>query len=315
MQILVVGAGLSGLTTAVTLLIRGHTVVVSAIDMPAVSASIIAGAIWHPFFQEPDAAYLRRAAETYSSLDKFVCDPKSGIMRRTLTEFFTTQLERLWWGSALPYARRIGATELNAPYQCAFQVPVLVADTPTYLAYLNEMFLELGGRFQKEFVQDLGNPQMSGYDVTVNCSGFGASLLCRDRTMDIVRGVVIEVEKPAHFSGCFIDDSNQYRPTYVIERATDCILGGTAEPAQTGTHVDPSVVDDIMARCARLAPEIANARIKRCCVGFRPRRPTVRLGADDSVPRLFHNYGHGGSGFTLSWGCASELATLLEQAR
>ena len=49
--------------------------------------------------------------------------------------------------------------------------------------------------------------------------------------------------------------------------------------------------------------------------GLRPGRPTVRLerGADlaDGTP-LIHHYGHGGSGITLSGGCAEEVAALAE---
>ena len=30
--------------------------------------------------------------------------------------------------------------------------------------------------------------------------------------------------------------------------------------------------------------------------------------------RLVHDYGHGGSGFTLAWGCAEEVAALLHAA-
>jgi D-amino-acid oxidase len=48
-------------------------------------------------------------------------------------------------------------------------------------------------------------------------------------------------------------------------------------------------------------------------VGLRPARSEVRLEATtlaDGRP-LVHNYGHGGSGFTLSWGCADEVARLV----
>jgi D-amino-acid oxidase len=40
-------------------------------------------------------------------------------------------------------------------------------------------------------------------------------------------------------------------------------------------------------------------------------RPTVRL-EEESLGggrRLLHNYGHGGAGVTLSWGCAMEIVT------
>jgi D-amino-acid oxidase len=38
----------------------------------------------------------------------------------------------------------------------------------------------------------------------------------------------------------------------------------------------------------------------------------VRLAADPTAHgRLLHNYGHGGAGVTVSWGCAREVAALL----
>jgi D-amino-acid oxidase len=39
-------------------------------------------------------------------------------------------------------------------------------------------------------------------------------------------------------------------------------------------------------------------------VGFRPTRPEIRVEREGDV---IHNYGHGGSGLTLSWGCAREV--------
>jgi D-amino-acid oxidase len=45
--------------------------------------------------------------------------------------------------------------------------------------------------------------------------------------------------------------------------------------------------------------------------GVRPRRTGVRLELDVGPgPAIIHNYGHGGAGITLSWGCAEEVGRL-----
>ncbi|MGA8534823.1 MAG: FAD-dependent oxidoreductase, partial [Candidatus Tumulicola sp.] len=65
---------------------------------------------------------------------------------------------------------------------------------------------------------------------------------------------------------------------------------------------------------APLVPVIVDeTRIIRTVVGLRPFRHNgfalyaVTLGDK----RLVHNYGHGGGGITLSWGCATLAADLL----
>jgi D-amino-acid oxidase len=47
-------------------------------------------------------------------------------------------------------------------------------------------------------------------------------------------------------------------------------------------------------------------------VGLRPVSETVRLEREEVAPGklVVHNYGHGGAGITLSWGCAREAAAL-----
>jgi D-amino-acid oxidase len=46
-------------------------------------------------------------------------------------------------------------------------------------------------------------------------------------------------------------------------------------------------------------------------VGLRPARPVVRLDRSDHGGRdVISCYGHGGSGVTLSWGCAEDVARL-----
>jgi D-amino-acid oxidase len=49
-------------------------------------------------------------------------------------------------------------------------------------------------------------------------------------------------------------------------------------------------------------------------VGLRPYRPEVRLEAEEfqnGTKCIIHNYGHGGSGWTLAWGCAMEVCELV----
>ena len=87
------------------------------------------------------------------------------------------------------------------------------------------------------------------------------------------------------------------------------MLGGTSEAHESAMDVDAQVTEDIMHRCLRLEPELADARILKAIVGLRPGRSAVRLAAEplDAKHLIVHNYGHGGSGFTLAWGCAVEV--------
>ena len=68
----------------------------------------------------------------------------------------------------------------------------------------------------------------------------------------------------------------------------------------------------ILERCAALEPRLADARVIDEQVGLRPVRPSVRLEAEElHGARCVHNYGHGRSGVSLSWGCAREVMRLL----
>lgn len=50
-------------------------------------------------------------------------------------------------------------------------------------------------------------------------------------------------------------------------------------------------------------------------VGLRPVRGSVRLTDEwHADTLLLHNYGHGGAGVTLSWGCAREIVERVRAA-
>lgn len=65
-------------------------------------------------------------------------------------------------------------------------------------------------------------------------------------------------------------------------------------------------------------PALKNAPVIREWVGQRPGRPIIRLELSNQQTdngknlAVIHNYGHGGSGVTLCWGCASEVRTLVQ---
>jgi D-amino-acid oxidase len=109
-----------------------------------------------------------------------------------------------------------------------------------------------------------------------------------------------------------LDDSNAESISYVLPRVTDCILGSTVEPGREDCASDPQATEAILARCAVLEPRLRRARVLGVAVGLRPGRPEVRLEAEEPRPGqlLVHDYGHGGAGVTLSWGCANEVLEL-----
>jgi transcriptional regulator with XRE-family HTH domain len=57
------------------------------------------------------------------------------------------------------------------------------------------------------------------------------------------------------------------------------------------------------------SPGLADARVLEHRIGARPTCGAVRVEAErhDDGTLVVHNYGHGGAGVTLSWGCAKEL--------
>jgi D-amino-acid oxidase len=106
---------------------------------------------------------------------------------------------------------------------------------------------------------------------------------------------------------------------YIVPRLHDVVLGGTDDEGNESTEPDPTVTQGILRRCAQLAPDFPAPTpddVLSVVCGLRPVRSTVRLEAEHPTPErlLVHNYGHGGAGVTLSWGCAAEVASLVASA-
>ena len=89
------------------------------------------------------------------------------------------------------------------------------------------------------------------------------------------------------------------------------MIAFSAEQMNSATILtaDPATTSRIVAECSRVL-NIDKPTVLAERVGLRPfRRSGVRLERDRlrDGRTVIHNYGHGGAGFTLSWGCAREV--------
>lgn len=199
------------------------------------------------------------------------------------------------------------------PYGLRFAVPLV--EMPSYLPWLIGQVRARGGQVQTRRVNSLGElgGAANSVDAVINCSGLAARSLVGDLSVYPVRGQIVRVSNP----GLTLSVRDEQHPggrAYVHPRGADCILGGTFQENNWDTRVDLSIAEAIIDRCLDLVPDLADATVIEHLVGLRPGRPTVR--PEETTPksaatRVIHNYGHGGSGTTLSWGCAHDVTGLL----
>jgi D-amino-acid oxidase len=285
----VVGAGVSGLTTAVCLAEAGFTIKIRASGTGDATTSYAAGATWSPYLVESSERARRWSFETLEVMRELAGVPGTGVTLRSGVELAP---EPPPWRDRLQDYR---------PIESGWTLVAPVVDMPAYLGYLRRRAEAAGVRVELGPVGSL-----AGLDVplVVNCTGIGARELVPDAALVPVRGQVVIVENPG-LTEFFVEESDP--PVYFFPQGDTVVLGGTAQRGDENTEPDPDVAKLIIERCARVDPRLGEARVVGHRVGLRPTRPEVRL---ERAGRVIHNYGHGGAGVTLSWGCAREVVRL-----
>jgi D-amino-acid oxidase len=312
-DVIVVGCGVIGLTAAVRMRESGLDVRVVAAALPLDTTSSVAAALWLPYKAYPEDRVLswgRRSFEVFEDLARV---PESGVHMREGVELWRDPAPHPWWASAVPTVRRCAQDELPPGYRDGYSFIAPVAEMPVYLGYLLDRFIDAGGHVERRRVSSL--EELVDGRVVVNCTGLGARELVGDTSVEPIRGQILRVRNPG-LERFVLDEENPEGITYIIPRSEDCILGGTAEEGEWDTEPDLEIASGIMRRCEALEPRLAGTEILEHKVGLRPGRPEIRLereDADHGPPRV-HNYGHGGSGITLSWGCAEETLRLVRGA-
>jgi D-amino-acid oxidase len=300
-RVVVVGAGVVGLSCALRLLEAGHRVDVLARDLPLETTSSVAAAIWHPYLAFPREKVTAWGTVAYAEFARLAEEGVDGVVMRRGTELMHELTPDPWWIDAVPVLDRV---EPPDQYADAWSFVTPVIDMPRYLAWLSERVLDAGGSITRMALARLPEAPLA-----VNCSGLGSRILAGDMTTRPVRGQVVVVEQFGLDEWWLAEQGPDGEvPTYVIPRTDDVVLGGTDEDGDWSRTPSPEIADAIVRRATALVPEVAKARILRHKVGLRPARPEVRL---ERVGDVIHCYGHGGAGVTLSWGCADDVARLV----
>lgn len=306
----VVGAGVAGLTTAVLLAESGRRVHVISDRIPG-ATSFAAGAMWGPYLVEPKEQvdeWSQRSLEIFGTLAD---DPATGVRLTSGIEASRTAETAPDWATTLPGFRPCKPAELPTGFTVGYWFTVPLIDMPVYLDYLQQRFRGAGGTFEE---RTLGSLSEAGpCSVVINCAGLGSRDLVPDPDLRPIRGQHVVVSNPG-LTEFFAEDTGSSPELLCIYPHGDTVvLGGTAIDGDDSLALDAETACRIIDRCAHVEPRLARARVLDHRIGARPTRPQVRVEAEqwDDGKLVVHNYGHGGAGVTLSWGCAETVRSLL----
>ena len=314
-RVSIVGAGVTGMSIAHELAVRGGYEVTVVAEQDAVaSVSGVAAAVWFPYQCGPSPElphWLRRARERFEALA--VADPTAGVDLREGTHVERTADADRWWTDVIPRNRVASADELPSGAVAAIRAIVPVISTSHYMTWLRRLCESLSIRFVKGTVTSVDDvAHATNADTVVVAAGLGSGPLLGDDSMFAIRGQIVRLANPG-LTDWIIDDDFPGGVTYVVPRRDDIVCGGVAETGSWDSEVLPETEEAILHRATSLMPELVGLPIVSRAAGLRPARPNIRLEqvAGYQVP-VVACYGHGGSGVSLSWGCAEAVAELVD---
>lgn len=310
-NILIIGSGISGLSSALKLLNAGHKVTIWSKESSELepSTSVNAYAIWVPVKIDADPRVERWTNESFVELSKLARVPGTGIEIRSVFQLKPARSEP-WFAATVPGVRHALPSEISADYADAHVINAApVVDPPTYLAWLRRQIRAKGGKLLTRTIQSFSECPAE-FDVVLNCSGLGARTLANDSTLFPERVQVVKI-KHNGFQHVVIDDEGAHKRACIVPHANYIKLGAVFDTGNESLTTDPACTRDILDRCKRMVPGFKAdlADVISVSRALRPERPLTRVELDnfDGGRALIHNYGHDGMGYILSCGIAGEL--------
>jgi len=317
-NVAIVGAGVSGLTCSVVFAERGYRTAIFAKETGQQTTSAAAAAIWFPYHVAPAEEVIPLALRTFDVLADLARVPGTGVAMIELRQFSRTgEIQIPDW--AIPLGAKLLSSVATGlwpvrdrpqrggySFKAGFALRVPLMDTTIYLDYLYARFHKAGGEIHANVRFEKLEHVDRKFDLVINCAGIGARELVQDVDLEPHRGQVAIVPRINRLSCAIVCDDAPLM--YAIPRTTDCVFGGTNARSEN-LAADPATTARIVAECSRVL-NIDKPNVFAERVGLRPfRKSGVRLEREQLSDgrTVIHNYGHGGAGFTLSWGCAEAL--------
>ncbi|KAK7101032.1 D-aspartate oxidase-like [Littorina saxatilis] len=332
-RVCVLGAGVIGLSTAVRILEDQPDTPPGQVEVTVVAdrfsphtTSDGSGGFWEPYNlgDTPQQSIRQWGDATWEHLHQLATCPDTAaavgaqfVSGYTLCDTDTVQ-DPSFKDRVLGY-RYLTAQELRLfPFaRWGYFHTTLQINVKSYLPWLMTRFKSLGGRTEVKTVHNLSEVAEE-YDVVVNSCGPRAGALVSDPHTLPIRGQTRRIRAPwvKHF---YICDSSDGNICYALPLGDIVVVGGTAQRGNAKEEVDAADSEEMWSRATSLFPILKGGEKVSEWAGLRPGRTSVRLETEivktktNSLP-VIHNYGHGGAGVTLHWGCAAEAAHLVRHA-
>ncbi|KAI1657756.1 FAD dependent oxidoreductase [Daldinia decipiens] len=342
-HIVVLGAGVIGLSSALRIQAEGHAVTIVARDFPSGSETIDAqsqinytspwGGAHNRLVPPTNPAEEREHAMSLQTFDHVRAvqarHPEAGITfmkgieyleapneaYRALTE------ERACTQLGMKGFRLLKKGELPEGVEWGCEYDTWCVNPMVYCSFLLRRFAILGGKILRREVRDpreifSWSLEAGPIDVLVNASGIGFG----DENMFITRGQTCLVANPCPVTVTRQNADGSW--TFCVPRNFDggTIIGGTKEPDNWDPNPSLEVREILLQKFAATYPQILGGEGKftvlKDIVGRRPtRRGGIRLEREEVVDgqTIIHAYGLGGRGYELSWGVADGVSRLLEE--
>ncbi|KAF5285526.1 hypothetical protein FQA39_LY16591 [Lamprigera yunnana] len=318
-NVAIIGCGVIGLTTATAIQDEYKSAVrvtIFADKFSPNTTSDIAAGLWGPYIMQ-DTESEKLDHDYFLHLWKSGYASEAGISLHLVKKLSRECEDSLDYPNIVYGGHRIPEKQLQElsgrhkkEYKSGCTFVSFICEPKIFLPFLQKRFLANGGMIIGVQIDDFA--ELSDFDLIVNCTGLGSKAITKDALMTPIRGQVARVHAPWLFH-TIQDDEN-----YVVTNHTSIVLGGTEQMGDTDMNPRKSDTDTILKCAYNFVPALKNAPLLFQTVGLRPGRNQVRLereirNINGKNMHIIHNYGHGGGGVTLSYGCALEVLELIKE--
>lgn len=301
-SVIIIGAGVIGLTTALQLIKNNYQVILLAKEFEPNLTSNVAGALWEwpPAVcgYHSDQISLERSKVwcmiSYHKFYELAKQDSTGVHIRDAFFFFRQDIEKnevnfnkmLELKDQVKGFKRgrylIGEEGINQNLGLvdayAHKAPMI--DTDIYMNWLMKQCLDLGVQFEQREIagklSDCSSQLLTEYNsnIIINCSGLGSKELA-DEYMYPLRGALVRLKQPLEdqnklskaYCISFDEQSREQNIVFIVPRGkTHVVLGALAEENQYDKNINLEnykPIQEMYDRCKEFLPKIKDFEIDR----------------------------------------------------